>query len=98
MYSLDTNACIEYLNGRSPPILERLRARSPAEIAVCSVVRAELHYGVGRSKNPQEALVRLEEFLAPYQSLPFDDACAKVLAKFGRGLPRPASRLDRTIC
>ena len=34
-----------------------------------------------RSRNPQHSLAKLDEFLAPYQSLPFDDRCA---AAYGR--------------
>jgi tRNA(fMet)-specific endonuclease VapC len=77
-YLLDTNTCIEYLNGRSPRVRERLRTKGREEIVVCSVVKAELSYGAERSANPQQALVWLEEFLAPYRSFPFDDECARV--------------------
>jgi len=75
-YLLDTNTCVEYLNGRSPRVLDAFRRRAPADIAVCSIVKAELHYGVQRSRNPQDSLTKLEVFLAPYRSLPFDDQCA----------------------
>jgi tRNA(fMet)-specific endonuclease VapC len=47
-YLLDTNTCVEYLNGRSRRVVEALRRRVPEEIAICSVVRAELHYGAWR--------------------------------------------------
>ena len=43
----------------------------PEEIVVCSVVKAELRYGAERSRNPREAFAELDEFLAPYRSLPF---------------------------
>jgi tRNA(fMet)-specific endonuclease VapC len=72
---------VEYLNGRSRRVSEALQRRTPAEVAVCSVVKAELHYGALRSKNPQDSLAKLEAFLAPYRSLPFDDQCA---AAYGR--------------
>jgi tRNA(fMet)-specific endonuclease VapC len=85
---LDTNACIEYLNGRSHRLLARLVTKMPEEIAVCSVVKAELRYGAERSRNPQETFVRLEEFLAPYRSLPFDDECAKVYGQIRAKLAR----------
>jgi predicted nucleic acid-binding protein len=44
-YLLDTNVCIAYLNNRSSSVVQRLRAVSPSEVAVCSVVKAELFYG-----------------------------------------------------
>ena len=80
-YLLDTNTCVEYLNGRSRRVLEALQSRTPEDIAVCPIVKAELHYGALRSKNPQQALAKLEEFLAPFRLLPFDDQCA---AAYGR--------------
>jgi len=80
-YLLDTNTCVEYLNGRSRRVIEAFRRKTPSDIAVCSVVKAELHYGALRSRNPQDALVKLEAFLTPYRSLPFDDQCA---AAYGR--------------
>jgi len=75
-YLLDTNTCVEYLNGRSRRVLDAFRHRAPADMAVCSIVKAELYYGAQRSRNPQDALAKLEVFLAPYRSLPFDDRCA----------------------
>ena len=87
-YLLDTNTCIQYLNGRSRRVAERLQSRRPGEIVVCSVVKAELRYGAERSKKPQEVISRLEEFLAPYRSLPFDDECARVYGEIRARLAR----------
>lgn len=81
MYLLDTNVCIRYLNGRSPAILRRLQQESPANIAVCSVVKAELFYGAHRSHNPERSLAKQLMFLAPLPSFPFDDAAAE---QYGR--------------
>ena len=87
-YLLDTNTCIQYLNGRSRRVAERLCSRLPVEIVVCSVVKAELRYGAERSENSREAFARLEEFLAPYRSLPFNDECAKVYGQIRARLAR----------
>lgn len=49
IYSLDTNTCIRYLNGRSKS-LQRIIPTIPAEdIVVCSVVRGKLFYGAIRA-------------------------------------------------
>jgi tRNA(fMet)-specific endonuclease VapC len=80
-YLLDTNTCVEYLNGRPRRVLDAFQRRTPEDIAVCSIVKAELHYGALRSKNPLQAVAKLEEFLAPFRSLPFDDQCT---AEYGR--------------
>jgi tRNA(fMet)-specific endonuclease VapC len=77
-YLLDTNVCIRYLNGRSVAIRERLRTTRVADIAVCSVVKAELFYGAMRSNNPEQSLARQQQFLNLFVSLPFDDAAALI--------------------
>lgn len=75
-YLLDTNACIEFLNGGNDRLVDSIRSHSPSEIAVCSVVKAELVFGALNSQRVQENLSTLEQFLAPFRSLPFDDAAA----------------------
>ena len=56
IYLLDTNTCIGYLNGTAVGILQQLQTLSPQEIAVCSVVKAELFYGAMKSANPTKTL------------------------------------------
>lgn len=75
-YLLDTNVCIRYLTGRSEKVKQRLQQTSPAEIHVCSVVKAELFYGSGRSNNPEKSLQQQNLFLSQFNSLPFDDDAA----------------------
>lgn len=75
-YLLDTNVCARYLNGRSAAIRERLRLTKVEDIAVCSVVKAELFYGAMKSNNPQKTLARQQRFLNLFVSLPFDDSTA----------------------
>ncbi|NEZ63893.1 type II toxin-antitoxin system VapC family toxin [Leptolyngbyaceae cyanobacterium CCMR0082] len=80
-YLLDTNVCVVYLNGRSTKVRDRLLATPLNEMAVCSVVKAELFYGAMRSNNPTETIKRQQEFLQQFVSLPFGDEAAKA---FGR--------------
>lgn len=77
MYLLDTNACIGLLNGSSPALAERLRACDPTQVAVCSVVKAELLYGARRSARVSDNLDLLQRFFEPMTCLPFDDVCAE---------------------
>lgn len=81
IYLLDTNACIAYLNGRYPDLNRKLQTLSPNDIAICSIVKAELLYGVAKSKYPAQSLAKQQTFLQPYISLTFDDKAAEV---FGR--------------
>ena len=75
-YLLDTNVCVVYLNGRSASVRDRLLATSAEEIAVCSVVKAELFYGACRSNSPKRTLERQQAFLSRFISLPFEDEAA----------------------
>lgn len=81
IYLLDTNICIMYLKGRSPNLCHRLESLSSQEIAVCSVVKAELFYGSKRSNNPEKALREQILFLEQFVSLPFDDSAANFYAE-----------------
>lgn len=76
-YLLDTNACIRILNNTSPPLEARLRAHLPSEIRLCRVVKGELLFGAFHSERRDSNLALLEDFFLPFESLPFDDACAR---------------------
>lgn len=80
-YSLDTNTCIRYLNGRSASIRQKLPTVPARDIVVCSVVRGELAYGAAKSQTPTQSAAKQQRFLQPYVTLPFDDEAA---AEFGR--------------
>lgn len=77
MYLLDTNVCIRLLNDAHPGMLSQFSAHSPTDIALCSVVKAELLFGARRSARVEENLQRLKLFFSPLNSLPFDDLCAE---------------------
>lgn len=75
-YLLDTNILIFYLKNPSSLVGTRLRNTSASEIAVCSVVRAELLHGARKYEKRTERVARVELTLSPFISLPFDDAAA----------------------
>ena len=76
MYLLDSNVCIHLLNNRHSQIEHHFRSFSPSEIAMCSIVKAELLFGARHSKRVEVNLQLLNHFFAPLSSLPFDDRCA----------------------
>jgi tRNA(fMet)-specific endonuclease VapC len=80
-YLLDSNACITYLNGRSPELKQRLESHNPENIYVCSIVKAELYYGAMRTRNPIETLQAQKEFLNNFSSLAFNDEAAEHYGK-----------------
>ena len=77
-YLLDTNTCIQYLNGRSENIKRNLESKQPQEMLVCSVVKAELFYGVHKSDRPKENLEKVHKFLDRFVSLSFDDKASEL--------------------
>jgi tRNA(fMet)-specific endonuclease VapC len=85
---LDTNACIRYLNGRSPKLRAKFDATDPAEICMCSVVRAELFFGAAPSTDPVKTLANQRLFLSRFPSLPFDDRSAEAYADIRADLTR----------
>ncbi|MBC8873351.1 MAG: type II toxin-antitoxin system VapC family toxin [Planctomycetes bacterium] len=78
-YLLDTNVCVSYLRGKDSTKIEaRLAAALPGEVALCSVVKAELLFGAERSQQPQKNRLQLEQFFAAFPSFPFDDPAAAI--------------------
>jgi len=73
-FLLDTNAWIVYLKSANSPIRARLETLSPADVLLCSVVKAELFHGAQKYGNRERRLRILAETFAPYNSLPFGDS------------------------
>lgn len=64
-------------NPRSAVAL-RLGRENPADVVVCSIVRAELAWGALHSAAPQRAFSVTVNFLSAFASLPFDDSAADI--------------------
>ena len=95
---LVTNPCIRYLNGQSPRLRERIDAAGPELLAVCSIVKAELHFGALKSQAQVRTLSLQQHFLSRFKSLPFDDAAASAYGRIRselerRGTPNGANDL-----
>lgn len=73
-YLLDSNVWVALLRRSSPLVVNRFQAADPADLRVCSVVIAELRYGCARSARPAANRTAVDALLAPYPSLPYDDA------------------------
>jgi predicted nucleic acid-binding protein len=71
MILLDTNICIDIINAKPAAVLERFKHYRLGEIGLCSVVAAELAFGVGKSGSARNCQA-LEMFLAPLTILPGD--------------------------
>jgi tRNA(fMet)-specific endonuclease VapC len=88
-YLLDTNVCVDYLNGRYPNVVARVQAAKPDSLCTSSVVAAELRYGADRSKHVRANHARLDVLLAELHCLPFGEDAAR---EFGRVRSRLEAR------
>ncbi len=96
---LDTNACIDALNGHAK-VLNKLLSKSPAAIFVSVITEGELRLGPAKSSSPSKSLLALEHFLEPLTVIPFttDDAVAyaRIRAKLEKG-GKPIGPMDTLI-
>jgi tRNA(fMet)-specific endonuclease VapC len=79
-HMLDTNVCVRHLNNRAPMLTTRLESFNVQQLAVCSVVKAELYFGSRRSQNPERSRQKQDRFLSKLKSFPFDDDAAEKYA------------------
>lgn len=79
-YLLDTNVCINLINGTSLPVRKRFKEVLGEQSVVCVSMLAvhELWYGVAKSKKREFNTDRVRTFLAgPIHLIDFDDADAR---------------------
>lgn len=76
MRLLDTNTCIQLWQRKNALVRARFERLSPKDIALCSVVKAELVLGAHKSERSQANLSTLEKLFAPITSFAFDDKAA----------------------
>lgn len=80
-YLLDTNICIAVLTNRVPTLTERWKQAQPAQIRLCSVVKAELLFGAEKSSKRELVHQKLRVFFSRFKSMPFDDTAAQAYAE-----------------
>lgn len=78
---LDTNACIQLWQRKNLNVRRNFALYGPADIALCSVVKAELLFGALRSEYQENNLQLLQKLFAPLQSFDFDDVAAEHYAQ-----------------
>ena len=99
MILLDTNICIYIINAKPVDVLERFRQYRMGEVGLCSVVAAELAFGVAKSGSLRNRQA-LEMFLAPLTILPFDQQASWVYGDLRADLQKrgtPIGSLDTLI-
>jgi tRNA(fMet)-specific endonuclease VapC len=72
-YLIDTNICIYLMNQKPHRLIQKLKHFQVGDIGLSSITLAELQYGVSKSKSKRNNQIRLNEFLVPFEILPFDE-------------------------
>jgi tRNA(fMet)-specific endonuclease VapC len=83
---LDTNICIYAIRGNAPEVRRRLETTRPEDVAISSVVAAELWTGVMKSRARQHNEQALKEFLAFVEVLDWPAEAARVYGEIRAGL------------
>jgi len=99
MILLDTTICIHIINAKPRTVLARFQRYRMGDIGLCSVVAAELAFGVAKSGSTRNRQA-MEMFLAPLIVLPFDAAAVWFYGDLRADLERkgtPIGSLDTMI-
>jgi tRNA(fMet)-specific endonuclease VapC len=90
---LDSDICIDVMRERSPAIRGRLERTNREEVAVSSIVAAELWTGVSMSTQPERSRAALRAFLAyvmvldwPTEAAPTYGVVRARLEKLGKSI------------
>ena len=75
IYLLDTNTVSYYLRGVAP-VVKRIQAHKPDELAISAVTVMELRYGAARRRSPA-LTAGIDAALLALTTLPFDAAAAE---------------------
>ena len=76
IYLLDTNICIYTMKKKPPGVFRSLRKLSPDSVGISAITEAELRFGMSNSSKPEHNHRTLDQFLSPFQVVPFDSAAA----------------------
>ncbi|NKB71738.1 MAG: PIN domain-containing protein [Candidatus Latescibacteria bacterium] len=99
-YLLDTDICIYIINRRPAEVIRKFKQLDVGEIGLSAISVSELRYGVAKSEKRPQNTQRLEEFLAPFEILPYDETVASTYGEIRAELERrgePIGSLDLFI-
>lgn len=85
-FLLDTNVCVDYLNGRYPTVCKRWQECDPRLLGISSVAMAELRYGAEKSRRRDENHRQLDLLFAELTEVGFDARAARQYGLLRRSL------------
>ena len=88
-YIVDTNIWINYLRKRgNTSLTTRILTIDPADIVICTIVRAELLTGSHKGRESAKGLMEIHQLCSLFKSLPFDVAAADVYGRIRAQIER----------
>jgi len=99
-YLLDTNICVYIIKRQPPAVVQRLRQVDVSEVGISAITLSELLHGVEKSSRPAQNRAALNDFLTPFEMLPYDDRAAEIYGRIRADLERrgrPIGPLDMLI-
>jgi tRNA(fMet)-specific endonuclease VapC len=97
VFLLDTNICIDFIDGRSANAERRVRENFIKGLNVSIVTVGELLIGSKASDDPEGDRIKVERFLSIITVHDFDRKAADVYAEIARTISVKRSSFDRLI-
>ena len=69
------------MNDHPPEVIQKFREIGVGNVCISSITVSELQYGVYKSKQIKKNIKRLDEFLRPFELLPYDDNASSYYGK-----------------
>lgn len=69
------------MNHHPPEVLQKFKSRGLGEVGISSITVSKLHYGACKSIHVKKNIQRLDEFLSPFEIIPFDNEDSKCYGK-----------------
>ncbi len=77
-YLIDTDICIYIMNERPSDVIDKFKPFSVGDIGISTITVSELQYGVEKSMRQKQNQLRLDEFLAPFAILSYNEPAARI--------------------
>ncbi len=87
-FMLDSDVCIHAMRRNAPEVLRRLSVTRPGEVAISSIVAAELWVGVMKSRDKERSKHAASEFLALVEIVGWPREAAPIYGKIRVALER----------
>ena len=92
LYMLDTNICIYLMKRKSLSLFKKLALiEKRNDIAISSIVLAELQFGVANSQHKEQSQINLNILLSKLDVLPYTEQCAFYYGEIRTELKRKGS-------